>query len=240
MTVDILMTFYDAPELVATTIQSVLNQTYPDWTLTIADDGSAQGLPSDALELCADPRITVLRYNTTLQDRRECVRYAHLINEMAARTHGELIAYLAQDDLFEPDRLERMVATITAGADVVYGIQRLLDSHGNEFGRRAPMAHDGQDAWHKIDLNSVLHTRESFEKAGGWPTDSSLWADADGHAWRRLQACGYHFTLCEGGPTDAKRFRHESVTECTTNGREPWDRGWRPEPLAPHTPSWRP
>ena len=240
MTVDILATYYDAPAFIAETIRSVIDQTYGDWTLTIADDASAQGLPNDALELCADDRITVLRYQTTLEQRRECVRYAHLINEMAARTSGELVAYLGQDDLFEIDRLERMVATIETGAHVVYGIQRLLDSHGNEFGQRAPMAHDGQDAWHKVDLNSVLHTRESFDKAGGWPTNPGLWADADGWYWRQLQACGYRFTLCDGGPTDSKRFRHESVTECTTNGREPWDRGWRPDPVAPHTPSWRP
>jgi spore maturation protein CgeD len=220
VTVDVLMTSFDVGHWLQQAIDSVLEQTHEDWRLMVMDDGSTDPLVAPILAAIDDPRITVQRFTPTVEERRATVRYATLINWGVERTSGEYLSYLASDDFYLPDRLERMVGAIE-GRDVVYGSQLLLDKDDNLLSVRQT---EGvlTDAAQRVDHNSVLHTRESFLAAGGWPTDPALWVEADAHFFRRLNEAGYPFYPVEGPPLDAKRYRPGCVGDMVPFGREPW------------------
>jgi glycosyltransferase involved in cell wall biosynthesis len=221
VTVTVLLTSYEAAGYLQQAISSVLGQTFEDFELLIMDDGSRDPAVAEILDGVEDPRATVVRYTPTVAERRESCRYATLINLGAEQTTGEHITYLCGDDYYLPDRLERMVAKLAEGHDVVYGPQLMLDAAGVFTGERAALG-VLDDAHCKVDLNSVMHTRESFERVKGWPDGAGVWRVADAWMWTRLTNFGYLFIPVDGGPTDAKHYRPESVDARCAAGQEPW------------------
>jgi glycosyltransferase involved in cell wall biosynthesis len=220
--VTVILTVYNAGTFLRAAIQSVFDQTFEDWELLAMDDGSTDSLvPMILSEATYDRRVRVERFDPMEMERFASVRYATNINWGAARTTGEYITYLAGDDYYLPDRLERMVAKADEGFPVVYGTQVMLRESGVKLGVRPPLA-DPADAWQRVDLNSVLHTRESFNRVGGWPTDPSMWRDADAFMWKKLTDAGYRFELVDGGPTDCKTYRDCSVDARVQRGETPW------------------
>lgn len=223
--VSVILTSYNAEPWLSLALASVDQQTFEDWELIVMDDDSSDLLTLQtlgALEEQNDPRIVIKWFTTPEWARRRNCRYAWLIN-FAVKLHatGEYLTYLCGDDYFLPDRLERMVATLDEGHDVVYGAQRLIDETGNDMGTRRC---DGvlTDAFERVDLNSVMHTRASFDKAGGWDDSTKIWRNADAHMWRRLTDAGYVFVPVPGGPTDVKRYRADSVDARVIAGLTPW------------------
>lgn len=227
--VSVILISYNAGRYLAGAIDSVLSQTYQDFELVIVDDNSSDPLVKPALDAVQGfSNVRVIRCLTTEQERRESVRYAFLINEVVGNhSSGELLSFLCSDDYWMPDRLERMVRLVDAGANVVYGAQHLVqvDERGeeHEFGVRAAFG-PLEDAYHRVDLNSVMVTRKAFEDAGGFPTEptSQNWREADARFWRRLSARGYVFEPVPGGPSDVKRYREDGVDARVIAGLEPW------------------
>lgn len=234
--VTVLMTVYEAGRFLEQSVRSVLDQTFTDWELLVMDDGSSDPLVGEVLDWLTftvrDPRVIVVRYEPTPEERARTVRYATNINSGFGCTSGSLITYLAGDDYYLPDRLERMVREmdrlVMAGffdGVVVYGSQRLIREDGVEFGVRHTLG-SLIDPYGYVDLNSVMHGRRHFGRAGGWPTTPSPenWRRADGVFWRRLCAVGCVFEpLNDGrGPTDVKRFREQGVDARVIRGEVPW------------------
>lgn len=105
---------HQAAAYVQEAIASALAQTRQDIEVVAVDDGSTDDTWG-ALQACArrDPRVVPLR-----QPRRAGPSAAR--NAAIARARGRWLAVLDADDLFLPDRLERMVARAEAeGADLL-------------------------------------------------------------------------------------------------------------------------
>jgi glycosyltransferase involved in cell wall biosynthesis len=220
--ITVLVTTYEQTNLLRRAVWSLYAQSDPDWEAVILDDGSVNPEVKAVLREFADPRITVERFRPTIFDRQSYCTLTHNINWGAERTKGEFITYLCADDFFFPDRLERMGDKLREGHDVVYGSQLLIDEDGRQIGLRRT---DGvlDDAYERVDHNSVMHTRKSFWKAGGWPTAPDIWRIPDARFWRRLTDAGYLFVPVEGDPTDCKSYRGDSVDMRCREGRSPWE-----------------
>lgn len=219
--VTVLLTSYDAGEFLQQAVDSVLDQTFTDFELLILDDGSSDGRVQAAIDNALDdPRTLFCGFWPTPEERAETARYATLINRGAVFTTGQYIAHLCGDDFWTPDRLERMVAVLDSGEDVVYGSQRLLFEDG-KTGQR--LAVDRlTDAWCRVDLNSVVYRRTAFYAVGGWDDDPSLWRTADAAFWRKLTRAGFTFAPVPGDYTDTKRYRAQGVDARVIRGETPW------------------
>lgn len=219
--VSIVLTVYNKPQWLRQSIDSVLTQTYGNWELLIMEDNSPDKEVHKILAEYKDPRIKMYFSCVPESKRYETARYATLIN-LAVRnmSKGDFISYLTDDDYYYPHRLEKMVAKLGTGVDVVYGAQQIVDADGNPAGIRGDFG-DIDWAWNLVDHNSVMHTRDAFDIAGGWDDDPGTWGGADSYFWRRLTEAGFTFYTVGPEPNEAKRYHTDSIQWLISNHKFP-------------------
>jgi O-antigen biosynthesis protein len=109
--VSILLPVYKTkPEWLRAAIQSVTEQTYPNWQLCIAVD-DAQSSP-ELIDLVAPfPHVLLQGQNGI----------SRTLNAAAALASGDWVGYLDHDDLLSPDCLHHCVdGALSSGAEIVY------------------------------------------------------------------------------------------------------------------------
>lgn len=129
---------YDGAAYVREQVTSILAQSRPVTELVIADDGSGDGTPAIVDEVLAaharahpDAMPRVVRLGG---DARLGVA-ANFQRALLACT-GDLIALSDQDDVWHPDRIERLVAEFASvpAAGLVHSNARLVDAGGAPLG----------------------------------------------------------------------------------------------------------
>ena len=91
-------------------IRSVFAQSYTNWRLILADDGSTDESVRIARSV-ADPRVTVVTGGTPRG-------FGHRLNEITSLATGEYLARMDGDDLMHPDRLRRQMAYLLEHPEV--------------------------------------------------------------------------------------------------------------------------
>jgi len=101
------MPAYNAAAVIGETIESVVAQTFTDWTLTIVDDGSTDATVEVASSYAArDPRIQVIRLPA------RAGQPATPRNHGVALTQSDYVAFLDADDIWHPQKLEIQLAEL--------------------------------------------------------------------------------------------------------------------------------
>lgn len=101
--VSILTPAYKAERYIGQAIESVLQQTMPDWELIIVEDGSPDRTAQVVERYLDDPRIKLIRNEQNLG-------VAVSRNRALDAARGEWITLLDADDWYESNRLERLLA----------------------------------------------------------------------------------------------------------------------------------
>jgi glycosyltransferase involved in cell wall biosynthesis len=167
------------------TIESVLNQGYPNLAYLVQDGGSNDG--TEAI---------LKRHGSKLMWRREADRgQADALNRGFQTASGEIMAYLNADDLLLPGTLA-FVADVFArnpDVDVVYGNRITIDEDGKEIGRIVLPPHD-----HKtIRWVDYIPQETMFWRARVWesvgPFDITFSYAMDWDFILRAHAAGFKF-----------------------------------------------
>ncbi len=113
--VSVIIPVYGVEKYIASTVQSVLEQTYKNFELLIIDDGS----PDKSLEICqqfTDPRIRIISQENqgVAAARNTGIRYAQ----------GQYLALLDGDDLWLPQKLEKHVEHLDNSPNVGVSFSR--------------------------------------------------------------------------------------------------------------------
>jgi len=169
-------------------VESVYAQTFTDWELIIADDGSDLETRQYLQSLAIDPRATVLWLPHT--GRPSVVRNAAL-----QRAVGEYVAFLDSDDLWATRKLERQIETLRARFNCRWSYTAFVRVDG----RGTPLAEEARRPWvpHEGDIfeqvvtgrasirtPSVLARRQLIAQAGGF--DEAMLSGEDYDLWLRL------------------------------------------------------
>ena len=117
--VSIIIPAYNGATFIADTIQSVLDQTYPHFELIIVDDASPDQT-KDVVGQFKDPRVKYL-----LHDTNKGSTVARRTGLQASS--GEIIAYLDQDDLFHPEKIQLHVEAYKNDPDVGFTYNSFFD-----------------------------------------------------------------------------------------------------------------
>jgi len=191
----IIPTSYDRPRFVTRAIESVLNQTNPNWRLIIQDDGSGQGTLGKIRPYAdSDHRITL--HEHTVTNRREVTRYAVLINEAMPWVDSELVGYMCDNVEYKPEMvdsvLEYFAANPNAGAGYVYHQRDWYDTSGKRRGRASDLGHwdftppvvrDIHEPMGMLDHSQVFHR---LPIAARWDEDMAAVKCGDGLFFQKL------------------------------------------------------
>lgn len=102
--VSVILNVYNGEDYVADAIRSVLEQTYTNLELIVADDASSDNTLA-IIRSFGDPRLHCLTRTTR---RHIC----YTINEALEQAKGDWIAHIDHDDIWEKDKLEKQMAYV--------------------------------------------------------------------------------------------------------------------------------
>lgn len=174
--VSVVIPVYEGERFLAETLDSVTAQTHTPVETIVVDDGS----PDNSVQVASGrPGVRVLR------QAHQGVAAARNAGVAAAR--GELIAFLDQDDLWQPSKLALQVALLSARPelDIALAHVEMVLHDGTPRPPWITWATDVQPGY----LPSVwLVRREAFERVGGFDTHYQVACDADWLA--RAKDCG--------------------------------------------------
>ncbi|MBW3629170.1 MAG: glycosyltransferase, partial [Gemmatimonadetes bacterium] len=196
--VSVVIPCYNAEDFVGATVQSVLEQTYPDVEILVVDDGSTDG-----------SREVIRRFAGRVREIDSGTNRggSHARNRGAALAVGEFLMFLDSDDVIAPDTLAGLVEAAGQGADSIAFCEwdRLRSRDGGWRAEPADAALPDPDAdplgewlgmrW--LPPCAVLWPRQLFERTGGW--DENLTYNDDGDLMMRAFLNGDRLRRAEYG-----------------------------------------
>ena len=206
--VSIIIPAFNAGSTLAATLESVRQQSFPDWEAIVVDDGSTDDTTHVAEALGReDARIRVLR-----QDNQG-VSVARNTGIAAAR--GNWLLFLDADDTILPEHLTNLVRAVEsipgAGASVSNWIYATPDDRVVKIGRQPETGDlfDGLACGALFPIHTCLVQRDLVRQAGGF--DASLRTCEDWDVWQRVARLGTRFVRCDG-ETAIYRMRPRSLS----------------------------
>jgi GT2 family glycosyltransferase len=207
--VSIVMPTYDRLEYLRGAVDSIFAQTFSDWELVIADDGSG---------------AAVLEYLRALEPRdRVRVLYAqHSGNPSRARNaaiaavRASFVAFMDSDDLWVPDKLERQIATLRGRPDCRWSYSGFVVVDADDV----PLPSERERRWtaHAGDVfaavvrgtasirtPAVVASTELLKEVGGF--DEALVCAEDYDLWARL-ALKSPVSVVDAPLVRVRRHRH--------------------------------
>jgi glycosyltransferase involved in cell wall biosynthesis len=183
--VSVIIPAFQSQARIGRTLSRLDRQTFSDFEIIVVNDGSTDETSATVRRLMdTDPRIRVI------EQANEGIAAARNRGIEAAR--GAVLAFLDDDDLWLPRKLELQLARLDAvpHAAVVSCFSALVDTEGRLLGWRFGGQTEGDVyremlEWDMISGGSVaLVARRPLEEAGGF--DTSLPDRADWDLWIRL------------------------------------------------------
>ena len=221
-------------DLVIEALDSILHQSYRDFEVLIADDGSTDGTPLAVFErLNAEPRAikilsrmsatTMRPFSHILHYEDVAIQYHYASRGLSAarnrairNARGTWLAFLEPEYLWDPAHLERLVAFITANprARICYAGERTTRETGRSRRPARPSGWVFEQALSSSPLSiaTALVHRSCFSECGGF--DENLPSCEDYDLWLRLAARHAIFHV----PGDAEVLRRSPRPDGTARG----------------------
>ena len=213
MKVSVVIPAYNCMAFLPATLDSVLKQTFSNFEVLIVDDGSPDQVGAWAAQV-ADARVRLIsQANQGVAEAR---------NTGIAESEGEYIAFLDNDDLWHPTKLEKQVHYFEANptVGVVYTWTVLVDEQEQPTGRIFASQAEG-NVWQALLESDVISNGSSamvrrccFETVGGFDRNLNFAADLD--MWLRLTT-HYPFGLIKEPLTLYRQHSNSMSKESTAD-----------------------
>ena len=178
--VTIIVPTYNWSAVLPFSIGSALDQSFTDFELIVVGDGCTDD-SATVVAATGDPRVRWV--NLPANNGHQSAPN----NEGLRQARGELIAYLGHDDLWLPHHLQCLVEAIDAGADMAFGVTRLV----RVAPEPGPTVVGG--SYHPnigVPPTAVLHRKALTDRPGGWRDHRELRVDPEVDLWARFHAAG--------------------------------------------------
>lgn len=149
--VSVIIPTYNRASYLVEAIESVLAQSYDDYEMIVADDGSTDGTPEKVAAFGERVRYLRLPHN----GRPSVVR-----NRALEVARGELVAFLDDDDRWHPDKLQRQVSLFSGEHIIgfVYCDLRFLTATGYSAPVLTPSQKQSGDIFDALLGDCFIHT----------------------------------------------------------------------------------
>lgn len=182
--VSVVITTYNRMRYLSQAINSVLDQGYRDFEVIVVDDGSTDNtggiLQQYAGKIC--------------YMRQQHAGRAEARNTGIKNAQGDYIAFLDDDDLWLPDKLEKQVSFLDTHTDtgLVHSFTELIDENGyllcRETKRRLRLYHKAMEIGYTyvgmsracvMFISSVMARKDCFDKIGLFDPRTETYEDWD-------------------------------------------------------------
>ncbi len=207
MHVAIVIPAFNITDFLPTAIQSVLEQTYRNWSLVIVDDGSTDAT-AEAAASFQDKRIRLIRRsNSGVSAARNAGIAAVLVGQMGSPFTERLpdaMMFLDGDDWLAPDALSLLAETLENAPWAAAAVGRYARVDPNAVARLSPAPARGCLLERLLTRNlfanggHLLIRREAIEVAGDFRSD--LVYGEDWEYWTRLAAVGEFVSVPSRSP----------------------------------------
>jgi glycosyltransferase involved in cell wall biosynthesis len=207
--VSIVLPTYNGSRYLAQSIQSCIDQTYPNWELILVDDCSTDDTPAIIERFVGkDPRITAVRNEKNL-------RLPRSLNRGFSLSKGQYLTWTSDDNLYEPDALEVMVRYLEGepATGVVYCDERWIGPEGEDkwlYRKGGPDALPNENV-----VNACfLYRRAVYEAVGEYDPEMALVED-----WEYWLRVAKQFPIAHLSGVAPYRYRwHPKSLTCTRRG----------------------
>ena len=240
--ISVILPTYNRAGLLKRALSSIISQTYPHWEVLVVDNNSTDNTDQIVHDF-NNERIRLLKV-----DNHGVIALSRNVGIREAR--GEYIAFLDSDDWWKSNKLEKSLAYLENGKDVVYHDlfvvakrnQRVLWRKARTRTLKIPIFKDLITNGNALNNSSVVLRKKILEDIGGLSEDRSLVSIEDYDAWLRAsriterfqripQTLGYYWTA-GGNVSNPKR-----TIETLDVIEERYSREFR-SPAAGHGISW--
>ncbi len=219
--VSVILCVYNGERFLSSTLDSIWAQTYAGYEVIAVDDGSTDA-SSALLETRGDPRLRVIHQSNQ--------GTAGALSTGLRFSRGEYIAFLDQDDLWDPESLATHVAFLDAHPEVQLSFCwfRVIDETGADIGLRS-RRHRGQVSFQALledfvigGSSNIVARRSALAAAGD--VDVSFRRIYDLDLCLRVALLGAE--AIEAIPRDLMFYRRHSsqITRHLDELRKEWDR----------------
>lgn len=189
-TISILFPIYNGEKYLKQSIESVLNQSYIDFEVLIAFNGTVDS-SKDIIKQYNDNRIRIFDYG---MDSGK----AKTLNKLLKESKGDILGVQDDDDVWVPKKLEHQIKYIN-DFDIIGSQINYINEIGEIIGRPNPnLAYEDKEIKEKsfagnnqVASTAAIFKKEQVEKIGGWKEDLDGIEDFD--LWLRLMKNGCRF-----------------------------------------------
>jgi glycosyltransferase involved in cell wall biosynthesis len=183
--ISVIIPVHNGERTISATLDSVLQQTFPDFELIIINDSSTDKT-LEIISQYTDPRLSILT------DSHQSAAVSR--NQGLKQSHGEYIAFLDADDLWTPDKLDCQFQALKEHpeAAVAYSWTDYIDEAGNTLYSGSHLTLNGQ-IYPQLLVRNFLESgsnpliqRQALMDVGGF--DESLEGGQDWDLYLRLAA----------------------------------------------------
>lgn len=173
--ITVVTTCYNHASYIEATLQSVINQRYPNLEYIVIDGGSTDG-SQEIIERYRDYLTDYFIEPNTLQ--------IHKLIKGFARATGDIFCMLNSDDIFEQTVLEEVAQFFLNNpqARVVYGDYSSIDTKVNLINRRKQIGFNRFIFMYDVNYipqTSTFWRRDLYEEIGGLTLDFDIAIDVD-------------------------------------------------------------
>ena len=208
--VSVIIPVYNRITFLHAAIDSVLAQSYQPLEIIVVDDGSS-----------CDVFKHLMQYHGLLTFiRKENGGLASARNFGSKRARGEFLAFLDDDDVFLPEKLDQQISILLGHpeAGLVYSDEYLLDETGRmsqvpmraKWSPSLPSGYIAREFFMKsfIGVMTVMIRRSIFDELGGF--DESLLYNEDDDLWFRIML--KYPVICSDYVSGARRLHRTNMS----------------------------
>ncbi|SMH56163.1 glycosyltransferase family A protein [Maritimibacter sp. HL-12] len=177
--VSVVCAWYNRADFIRDTIDSLLAQDYPNFDITVVNDGSPDPRVREILDSYDDPRLRVIHQDNT--------GFTRAIRRAIDESDGEYIAIQGAGDLSLPRRLSAQVEAITIDnrfSIVGCWYSDQSENSESEVLRRPEASCERQMAYFMFSQGELMYRRKTYDSVGGYRTLFTVGQGAD--LWMRM------------------------------------------------------
>jgi|TARA_B100001964_G_scaffold245808_1_gene336691 glycosyltransferase involved in cell wall biosynthesis len=187
--VSIIIPTYNRADLVGRAIKSVLNQTFQDFEIIVVNNYSKDNT-LNIISSFNDSRIKIIDFqnNGVIAKSR---------NKGLMKSTGKYIAFLDDDDAWEPGKLERNIGILKTSSNLVGAVYTgmILLNHKEEVIKEIIPRYRGNILNslliknHIESASAIILKKECFERVGKFDESENLGGGDDWDMWIRVSQC---------------------------------------------------